>query len=138
MFPGPQRENGEVTIIHTMTAEPPKPVFLKRTAFTRCCDLLSRIKNLLYEYTDATSLDNLEKNLLTPLRDLENNSNTDAGLRLTAPDLSSSFMKRKKRKSNSGTSAKVFRTRNLDYLSYHLLNQRKNILLTKKLVNMQR
>jgi len=93
----------KITTTQTMVAELPKPVFPKRTAVTRCCDLLSRIKNLLYECTDSTSLANLEKNLGLLLQNLEDNSNTDAGLTLTAPDISSSSTKCKKRKSNKST-----------------------------------
>jgi hypothetical protein len=83
-----------------MTAELPKPAFPKRTAVTRCCDLLSRIKNLVYECTNSTSLANIEKTLLTAFRELEDNSNTDEGLTLTAPDTSVSSTKRKKCKSS--------------------------------------
>lgn len=100
-----EKETGEVTVTQTTTAELPKPVFPKRTTVTRCCDLLSRIKNLVYECTNSTSLANLEKNLLSALQELENNSNTDAGLTLTAPDMNSSSKKRKKRKSNTSKSA---------------------------------
>jgi hypothetical protein len=95
-----ERTTEEVTSIETMTAELPKPAFPKRTAVTRCCDLLSRIKNLVYECTNSTSLSNLEKTLLTAFKELEDNSNTDEGLTLTAPDTSVSSTKRKKRKSS--------------------------------------
>lgn len=96
-----ERTTEEVTTTtETMTAELPKPAFPKRTAVTRCCDLLSRIKNLVYECTNSTSLANLEKTLLTAFRELEDNSNTDEGLTLTAPDTNVSSTKRKKRKSS--------------------------------------
>ena len=92
-------ETVKVTTTQTTTADLPKPVFPKRTAVTRCCDLLSRIKNLIYECTDSTSLANLEKNLASAFQELEDNSNTDAGLTLTARDMSCSSLKCKKRKS---------------------------------------
>ena len=96
-------ETVKVTTTQTTTADLPKPVFPKRTAVTRCCDLLSRIKNLIYECTDSTSLANLEKNLASALQELEDNSNTDAGLTLTARDMSCSSLKCKKRKSKKST-----------------------------------
>ena len=55
-----ERQADDITT-ETRTAEIPKPVFPKRTAVTRCCDLLSRVKNLIYECTNSTSLANLEK-----------------------------------------------------------------------------
>ena len=98
-----ERETVKVTTTQTTTADLPKPVFPKRTAVTRCCDLLSRIKNLIYECTDSTSFANLEKNLASALQELEDNSNTDTGLTLTAPDMSSSSLQCKKRKSKKST-----------------------------------
>lgn len=98
-------------VTKTATTELPKPVFPKRTAVTRCCDLLSRIKNLVYECTNSTSLANLEKSLLVALRDLEDSSNTDLGLTLptlpltlvpdTSRSLTSRCNKRKSCKSDS-------------------------------------
>ena len=106
-----ERETVKVTTTQTTTADLPKPVFPKRTAVTRCCDLLSRIKNLIYECTDSTSFANLEKNLASALQELEDNSNTDTGLTLTAPDMSSSSLQCKKRKSSQPT---VLQRRNQD------------------------
>ena len=76
------------------SAQIPKPAFPKRTAVTRCCYLLSRIKTLVHECTNSTSLANLEKTLLSALTELEDSSNTDAGLTLVAPDTGEKSRKR--------------------------------------------
>ena len=99
-FHDQEKETEEADIKQTMTAVLPKPVFPKRTAITRCCDLLSRIKSLVHECTNSTSLASLEKSLQSALQEFENNSNTDSGLALTAPDAGKTSMKRKKRTSN--------------------------------------
>ena len=101
-----KKQASKITTTQTMTAELPKLVFPKPVAITRCCDLLSTIKNLLYKWTDSTSQANLEKNLVFALQDLQDNSNTDSCLTLTAPDSSSHSTKCKRR--------------NADYPSHHL------------------
>ena len=93
--------------VFTPSAQIPKPAFPKRTAVTRCCDLLSRIKTLVHECTNSTSLANLEKTLLSALTELEDSSNTDAGLTLVAPDTGEKSRKRKSSKSNDKANKKL-------------------------------
>ena len=80
--------------VFTPSVQIPKPAFPKRTAVTRCCYLLSRIKTLVHECTNSTSLANLEKTLLSALTELEDSRNTDAGLTLVAPDTGEKSRKR--------------------------------------------
>ena len=93
--------------VFTPSAQIPKPAFPKRTAVTRCCDLLSRIKTLVHKCTNSTSLANLEKTLLSAPTELEDSSNTDAGLTLVAPDTGEKSRKRKSSKSNDKANKKL-------------------------------
>lgn len=98
--PGPEMHGNS-----TVTAELPKPVFPKRTSVTRCCDLLSSIKNLVHECTSVPALNNLEKVLASALKDLEAESDSVSGLTLSALDRPSNSKRKRKTEQPKSTPA---------------------------------